>query len=301
MKYRFKHIFQYVVVRILISFFLLLPYRVILFIAWLGAGIAFYIFRFRVDKVKERINKVYPNRYTKKEVRGIAWISWRNIIFNSVEMPLGYRMNYPWIVKFCACQEVMAVLKKHADTGKGAIIACPHMGNWELAAIACHVHKIPIFSIAAVQKNSLINDYMNYLRRAPGIDTVSRGQGAIKDVIRSLKNGKMLAILPDVRVAKPDLKIDFLSGQANLGSGMASFAKQLDIPIFPCIVKRVGWYKHKIYSYPAIYPDSKLSKTQDILRMTQQVMKIIDENIAKEPSQWFWFNKRWVLEPVAEK
>jgi lauroyl/myristoyl acyltransferase len=32
--------------------------------------------------------------------------------------------------------------------------------------------------------------------------------------------------------------------------------------------------------------------------MTQQVMDIITQAILADPGQWFWYNKRWVLEPV---
>jgi len=35
--------------------------------------------------------------------------------------------------------------------------------------------------------------------------------------------------------------------------------------------------------------------------MTLAVMKIIDDAIRSNPGQWFWFNKRWILDPLPEK
>jgi lauroyl/myristoyl acyltransferase len=32
--------------------------------------------------------------------------------------------------------------------------------------------------------------------------------------------------------------------------------------------------------------------------MSQKVMDIVSDAIMAQPEQWFWYNKRWVLEPV---
>ena len=47
--------------------------------------------------------------------------------------------------------------------------------------------------------------------------------------------------------------------------------------------------------------DKNLSKEDDILRMTSLVMKHVEDAIRQDPGQWFWFNKRWILDPVPPK
>jgi lauroyl/myristoyl acyltransferase len=34
--------------------------------------------------------------------------------------------------------------------------------------------------------------------------------------------------------------------------------------------------------------------------MTQQVLTIVEEAIRADPGQWFWYNKRWILDPVGK-
>ena len=34
--------------------------------------------------------------------------------------------------------------------------------------------------------------------------------------------------------------------------------------------------------------------------MTAGVLKIMDQAIREHPEQWFWFNKRWVLDPIIQ-
>ena len=120
----------------------------------------------------------------------------------------------------------------------------------------------------------------------------------MKIVLQKLRDGKALAILPDVRMPVKSISVPFLGGEANLGKGMALFARHADVPIFPFIMTRQGWARHKIDAFAPIRPDKNLSKEEDIKRMTIAVIKIIDEAIHRAPEQWFWFNKRWVLDPL---
>jgi lauroyl/myristoyl acyltransferase len=36
------------------------------------------------------------------------------------------------------------------------------------------------------------------------------------------------------------------------------------------------------------------------MRMTKAVMKTIDAAIRRNPEQWFWYNGRWILDPVSK-
>lgn len=298
MKYRPKHIIEYAALRLVGATVNILPYRGAL---CLGAGIAwisFYIFQFRVAEAKRRIRYVLGNDLPKKEINRTAWISWRNIVFNAVEMLRITKATPEWVASHYDAEPFLAKVKAHADTGAGGVIAGPHMGNWELASVPCSQRKLPFFSIAAQQKNPLANDYFNKMRVSTGIGILTRGGSTMKSVIDNLKAGKLLVILPDSRMRTPDLEIPFLGGTANLGKGMAYFAKKTNTPIFPCFCTRIGWTKHKIQTFDTITPDKNLDRHEDIIRMTIAVANMIDKAIREQPEQWFWFNKRWVLDPV---
>jgi KDO2-lipid IV(A) lauroyltransferase len=157
---------------------------------------------------------------------------------------------------------------------------------------------IPIFSVAARQKNPLADAYLNRLRESPGIPSVARGSGTLREVIRRLRAGEMLAILPDVRAAEGGIPVPFLSGTASIGRGMASFARHAGVPVIPCMAIRQGWARHSILVWDPVWPDDTLDRDADVARITQAVMQILDTAIRRSPEQWFWFNKRWVLDPV---
>ena len=298
MHYRVKHVCEYAALRVAVGLLNALPYRCALTVGWLIAALAFCVGRKQVREACRRMQVAFGDRFTSRERRRMAWISLRNTVFNLVELLRLPRLSRRWFDTHVDCKEFAAAVKACTDTGRGAVLACPHMGNWELGGAACHFRGVPIFNIAAKQRNPLVNAYFNRVRSSPGIATVERGSGGMHNVLRMIKNGKALAILPDSRMRHPDILLPLLGGQANLGTGMAAFARYANVPVFPAIVTRQGWTHHQVKLCKPIQPDSSTPKLQDTHRMMMQAVKICDDAIHAQPEQWFWYNKRWVLDPV---
>ena len=96
------------------------------------------------------------------------------------------------------------------------------------------------------------------------------------------------------RMRRKDLDIPFLGGVANLGSGMARFAREARVPIQPIVVRRVTWTRFSVDVLPPVMP----SEFGDDAAVTAKVVGMFDAEIRKTPGQWFWYNSRWVLDPV---
>ena len=44
-------------------------------------------------------------------------------------------------------------------------------------------------------------------------------------------------------------------------------------------------------------PDA-VDKRAEAERLTRETMALLDAAIQKTPEHWFWYNKRWLLQPV---
>ena len=300
MRYRLQHIVEYAALRSLSALLNALPYRAALTVAWGFAAVAFHLFRFRRRETLRRIREVFGEAFPARDAKRIAWLSLRNMVFNIVEMMRAPSIDLAWIDRHIPefkrhIPAVKELIEKHG----GAVITVPHMGNWDLAGWACHRYGIRMFSVAGKQKNPLVNGWINRQRES-GMTILERGGGTLKQIIKLLRGGNVLAILPDVRVYTPDLKVSFLGSTANFGRGMAMFAIAANVPIIPAILRRDGWTRHGFDRLPAILPDPSLDKAQDARRITERVIAHVDAAIRQAPEQWFWYNKRWVLTPVRE-
>ncbi|MEI6564902.1 MAG: hypothetical protein WCO42_11420 [bacterium] len=298
MKYRVKHLVEYGFLRAIAGVVTVLPYRLALLVGWKWAWLAFHVLRFRRAETDRRIREVFGDRFTPRERRRIAWLSLRNFMFTAVDIMRTPFMTQDELNAISDYDELIGILLAHHATGRGGVCALPHMGAWELPGRAMTFRGVPFFSVAGKQRNPLFDYYLNNTREKSGMPILMRGASTLKDIIRRLKAGQMLAILPDVRMRTEAVKVRFLGKEANIGGGMALFARHANVPIFPTIVMRVGWTRHVARLYPPVWSNPALDKEADIRQMSQSVMDIVSEAIMINPEQWFWYNKRWVLEPV---
>jgi KDO2-lipid IV(A) lauroyltransferase len=293
---------EYGVFRLLAGLAVALPHRAALGLAWLVAAFLFHGARFRRAETLRRIRSVLGSDLPPRQARRIAWLSLRNLAFNAVEMLRIRRFTAADLRRIMpGLDAVIARVRASASArggAGGAILGIPHMGNWDLAGSACHLAGAPIFSVAARQRNPLMNRFIQELRGGHGMAILERGAGMLRQVVERLNAGQLFAILPDTRAREPGLRIPFLGGEANLARGMAAFARTARVPILPVILRREGWCRVLITLEEPVWPDPALDKEEDLERMTRTVLAIIDRAIRETPEQWFWYNRRWVLEPL---
>ena len=297
MKYRFKHVLEYGLLRGVMGLVGLLPYRVALAMGYVLAVVSWWPARKRTHTGVTRLKEVMGEQCSERECRRIVWHAWRNLFFNVVEIMRLSRMTPARIAQLAVAEDDAGVLT-HVRTGRGAIIAVPHMGNWDLAGVAAQSYGVPILFMARRQKNPLTDAYLNQMRSSTGVETIMNDSSAIRLAMRRLGAGKVLAMLPDVRAKRRALDIAFLGGRPNLGRGMAVFARDANVPIFPCYVWREGWTRHHFCSLPPVWPDLAADPDAEDRRITQEIMARLETAIRAHPDQYFWFNKRWVLDPL---
>lgn len=302
MKHRPRHWLEYLLLRGCCELVALLPYRAALVFA---AGIAGLVFagagRRRREAVR-RIRLVLGPDLSPRRARAIAWQSLRNMAFNLAEViyiagrgPAS--LPRPIENMEAALERVRTYARE--QPGRGAIFACPHTGNWELAGMVVPSCGIDMFTLTGVQKNPLVQAYLQRLRHAPGVELLPRDSGAtLRKIFAYLRKGKFLAIMPDLRSRQPGVRVRFFGGEANLYPGMGHFARQTAVPVFLAVMKRHGWTKHIMELHGPFEPDPALPKDADATRLSQQVMDIVDAEVRRDPGQWFWYNMRWILDPL---
>lgn len=299
MKHRPKHIFEYVMLRALLGLANLLPLRCALAIGWLIGRFFFSVLRFRRDKAIARIEAVFGDRYTPSERKRIAWTSFRNLCFNAVEAARFHKLTPQQAQQMPLYSSIARVHELYKENGP-LIVATAHMGNWDLAGVAGKLDGLPIFSIARRQKNPLTDAHLNRMRNATGMEVVLNDSRVLQNVIRKIKAGSVMAILPDVRQRDSDIQVDFLNGKASLGAGTALFAQMAKCPIIPVVLIRRGWTQHESKLFAPIVPDRSVDKKEDRARIMQELVSVLDAEIQANPEQYFWFNKRWVLDPAPQ-
>ena len=297
-----RYVLEYWLLRFFQLFLGHLPYRAALSVGWAAAVLSHFVMRYRVAESVRRIEEVFPGRYSAREKRRISWLSWKNFAFSVIDIFQLPKVDIRWIEKHVIeHEEVRQIMQTHMETGLGGITAAGHMGAAEVASVVLQRFGVPVFMITGKQKNPLVDEALNDMRRATGIPGIQRGSKVLRQVVSRLKKGGVLAFLADLRVSPTGTMVRFLGAEASVAPGLARFAKQTGVPIFPVVTRRVGWTRHSIAFTEPIHPRPDMSKDEDCQRMTQATFDILDRAIRETPEQWFWFNKRWILDPPKAK
>lgn len=295
MKYQPAHVVEYQLVVFFGLVVRILPLRVALALGWLVAAITHYVFRIHVDRTRKRVKEVLGADTPEKQVSHVAWISWRNLCFNAIEGFRFTRLSPRQIRKHPISQSVEALHKVLEGRNDGFVLATPHMGNWEIAAVAGDLLGLPLFTIARRQRNPLVDRYINKMRRSFSLEVLYRDSKSWKGVMDRLKQGKVLAVLPDINAKRGGTTVDFLNGKATVALGAAHFAHLAGCPVYPVVVRRIGWTRHDATLLDPVNPDPQAERHEDQHRIMQEIMGALTVEILKTPEQYFWHNKRWVL------
>ena len=274
-----------------------IPYALAMKIARGLGWLAFSVFGFKRKRTLERIRGVFPEK-SEKEAKAIAVRSLQNVLQTAVEMMRAPRLDRKWMDRYVVDgPKYKNLLQGLVDEGKGVVIMVPHSGNWYMAAWSMAKYGLPLCAIAARQRNPKINAWMN--RQYGDIEVLDRDcRDTLSQIQTKLSAGRAFAILPDLRVWDKDVEADFLGGKANVSRSGAAFAVKCGCPIVVAIMSRQGG-RHVFNHIATLRPDlDAADKKEEARRLTREALKLLSDEILKSPGDWYWFNKRWILEPV---
>ncbi len=300
MKYKLRHLVEYGALRTVGAALSALPYRAALAIGWLLAVLAYGIMFRRMRRIRGRVRSVLGAERNEREIRWITWRAWRNLAFNTIEFLRLPSVNRASVEKVIEAEGVH-LLQSLLGRRERFILALPHMGNWEFAGFAACLFGLPLLGITRRQRNPLIQAHLERVRALSGFQWVDRDDNVVRPVLRAMRNGRILSTFPDVRARVAGRTVRFLGGDAHIPMGIALFARLAQVPIIPTVATRVGWARHRWRTFDPIYPDPTLDRDEDLHRMTQAMMDVFDRLIREEPEQYFWFNGRWILDPLPPK
>lgn len=307
MKKDLAHRTEYVLLRAAVGAVNMLPHAVAIALARGVAWLMFHVFRFKRARTLKRIRTVFPG-IPDREARRIARESLSNMACNAVEMFRAHKFTKKWIDAHVEDIGVYAErLRALQGLGRGVVVMVPHMGNWDMAAWAMARHGVRLFALAARQKNPYVDAWMNRMR-STGMEVVMRGSPrTMREIVSRLAAGQAFAILPDLRVPQKDVQVPFLGGTANVSHAGASFALSNGSPVVVAVLRRKG-RKHTFSHLATIMPRPESEWPQaptkaarrrlETERIMREAMALLDKEIRSTPGQWFWYNKRWLLQPL---
>ncbi len=175
-----------------------------------------------------------------------------------------------------------------------AVFVTAHFGNWEVLGQAGTLKGAATVSVAAMFPNERLNRLITRKRERLGMEIAAR-EGALKSLIRALKNGGRVALLMDqnTRISEGGVFVRFFGKAATMSPAAAVLSIRTGAPVIPafCAAEPDGYYRG--YALPPIEPD--LPGGADAIN--QKIADAFEAEIRARPGQWLWMYRRWKYIP----
>ncbi|MFE2044977.1 phosphatidylinositol mannoside acyltransferase [Streptomyces sp. NPDC059477] len=188
-------------------------------------------------------------------------------------------------------------------TGKGVVLALPHLANWDLAGAWVTTElKIPFTTVAERLKPETLYDRFVAYREGLGMEVLPHSGGtAFGTLARRLRDGGLVCLVADRDLSASGVEVSFFGETARMPAGPALLAQQTGCLLLPVTL----WYDDTPVMKGRVHPPVEVPESGDRTRrtsvMTQALADAFAAGIADHPEDWHMLQRLWVedLEPRA--
>lgn len=183
-------------------------------------------------------------------------------------------------------------LQRQLATGRGAIVASAHLGNWHGGGFAMAGTGAPV---RVVMYRNHAGDVMDskVARRAKVRQTyIDSDPMAMVEIVKALRNGEILAMLVDKPWDSRSIEAPFFGKPSRFPVGPVRLARLGGVPIFPafCVWKRPREYE-AILCDPLEVTGSDPDEAER--NAVFALARVIERQVAANLPVWFNFTPAW--------
>lgn len=181
-----------------------------------------------------------------------------------------------------------------------AVLACAHLGSWELLAGVLHL-SLPRPRKGIVVReghDAALNQLLRRQRGRPGVEIVSH-RGAAPKVLRILHKGGACAFLVDHNTRRDEaVFLPFLGETAAVNAGPAVLALRAKAAVWPVFLIREPQGRYALHVLEPLRTASLPgSQSERITAVAAFYTAAVERAVQRWPEQWFWMHKRWKTRP----
>lgn len=257
--------------------------------AWLIRVLAPSRQRIAVDNMRQ----VFGDRYSEKEYRQLAAQVTRGVARTMVEL-----LKFPYLtqeqIQALVTVEGIEHLRAALAQGRGAIMVTAHYGNWELLGPVITGADLPCTAVARDSEETFTANLINRARQSHGVEVLAREN--LRGMLRTLRENRILSILPDQHAWGGSIIVDFLGRPAATAVGPATLALRTGCAVVPGFCRRLPEGGFAVEFRPALQMRWTGDREADVRSNTILVNQVLEQEILAHPEQWLWLHRRWKVQ-----
>jgi len=238
------------------------------------------------------VHMAFGNTLSETNKRNIARASFQNIAISLIELFLIKK------IKTSIDDRITIFGNEHLEQAfaqrKGVVLVISHLGSWEYLSFLPRITGQKWTVVIKNARNPYLAEYIKQLRLLTAVRPVDK-DNAVRPMLTELKNNRGVGILIDQWAGDEGLWVDFFNTKTSTTSIPAKLAIKTGCALIPGYCLRTSLGKYEIHIHPAVLLDQEDENREK--RTTEKLNKLLEEQIRKNPEQWFWGHRRWKEKP----
>lgn len=191
-------------------------------------------------------------------------------------------------------------LESAVASGRGVILALPHVGNWEAAGLKGAAVGARVLAVAEELGNERIVQWFIDQRNMMEIDIViaRKGSKVTRELLGRLDEGGAVALLADRDIKGAGIEVDFFGERTTLPPGPAALAERTGAVLLPAgTYFGEGNRFHFMVEEPIEIAAGDTTEVR-VERTTQELAHVLERVIRRHPEQWHLVQPNWPSDRV---
>jgi KDO2-lipid IV(A) lauroyltransferase len=227
-----------------------------------------------------------------REVKAIAYRNFRNHSKAYADL---MRLPVARVEELSALLHVEGVehLEAARTRGKGVMVISAHMGSWEVAAAIWSATIAPVALFAEELEPSELYDWYRRTRARLGISVLPATRSGLRKVLEALDANEMVVTAIDRDLLGTGVEVEFFGRRARIPEGPAAIALKRGTPLLPVCVLRNPDDSYQAIGSPPIFAERTGDHQADVRRVTEKLVRHLEEIIRAHPDQWHMPHPIW--------
>jgi lauroyl/myristoyl acyltransferase len=177
--------------------------------------------------------------------------------------------------------------------GRGAVLALPHLGNWDFAGAWLAQQGVTVSVVAEPLEPVELFDWFVRTRAELGMQVIALSSTAGNEVLRALRENHVVCLLCDRDLTGDGIEVDFFGERTTLPGGPALMSLRSGAPLIPvgCYFRPQG--RHFLDIRPPIPTDRTGRIRDDVAHVTQDLAHRFEDLIRVAPEHWHLMQPNW--------
>ncbi|MFE2880948.1 phosphatidylinositol mannoside acyltransferase [Streptomyces roseus] len=188
------------------------------------------------------------------------------------------------------------ILREAMASGRGVVVALPHLANWDLAGAWATGHLgYPFTTVAERLKPESLYDRFVAYRESLGMEVLPHnGPSSFGTLARRLRSGGLVCLVADRDLSASGVRVDFFGSAARMPAGPALLAQQTGAVLLPATLYYGDAPKMHGRIHPEVPVPATGTRTEKTAAMTQAVADAFAQGIAEHPEDWHMLQRLWL-------